>query len=111
MDTIWSEDVDNVLRIGKFLENIGVKNWGLTEEQTLAALNKFLRMDVPVLGGDVYFMERGHIEPCYDNWFCNRKKNENKIDFVKRSISKAEEYINDYRGSKFNKLFALVPDL
>jgi hypothetical protein len=111
MEFIWSEAIDSVLKVGQPLADIGVNNWGLTKEDALIALNEFLKVGIAVLGGDVYIMSGRNIEPSYNNWYCSREKDESNIDFIKRSILKAENYISNYTDTKNNTLFALVPEI
>jgi hypothetical protein len=91
------------------LADIGVNNWGLTKEDALKALNEFSKVGIAVLGGDVYIMSAGIIEPSYDNWYCSPNKDEEGIAFVNRSIATAESYISNYKKGKNTVLFALVP--
>ena len=94
MKTIWSITIDEILKIGKPLANVGVFNWALTKGQALEVLDKFLTLQIPILGGDVYENIDGKLQPNLDNWYCEPKKEEAKIDFMYRSIKKAKIYIN-----------------
>jgi len=111
MDTIWSKDSDAILRVGRSLEDIGVRNWALTKEQTLTALDQFEAEGIAILGGDVYEVQRECLQSNYDNWYCDREENESKSAFVSRSIAKARDYVTTYklkRGAEC--FFAIVPD-
>lgn len=112
MKNTWSENVDNILKCGIFLENLGIKNWALPEKNVLQALEKLFKIGVGVLGGDVYIIEKDStINPTYDSWYCNRENSEDDISFVSRSILRAKNYITNYQQEKSNKLFTLVPDV
>jgi len=109
MDTIWSKESDAILIVGRFLENIGVRNWALTKEQALIALDQFEAEGIAVLGGDVYETQEEGLQSNYDNWYCNRKENESKSEFVSRSVAKARDYINNYKLNR-TVFFAIVPE-
>lgn len=111
METIWSKKSDNILKVGFPLNDIGVLNWALTREQALSALDQFEVEGIPILGGDVYEMQGKVFQPNYNNWFCDREKNESKLDFVTRSITKARDYINSYKFNRDTKnFFSIVPE-
>lgn len=107
---VWSNKIDKILCKGMSLESIGVKNWSLSRPEALNALNQFLILEVPILGGDVCEIINGVLQYNYDNWYCDKLPNESNLDFVKRSIEKAREYIETYLIKRPNKIFfALVP--
>jgi len=109
MKTIWSETIDSILCVGVPLENIGVFNWALTKSQALKSLNKFLDLQICLLGGDVYENNNGVIRANYDNWYCDQLQGEEKNAYIKRSIEKAKDFIEAYKSKNMNiVLFALV---
>lgn len=111
MDTIWSKESDAILRVGRSLEDIGVRNWALTREQTLIALDQFGAEGIAILGGDVYEIQREGLQLNYDNWYCDRKDSESESSFVYRSIAKAREYITNYKLDQDKEcFFAIVPE-
>ncbi|SHI16580.1 Immunity protein 40 [Desulfofustis glycolicus DSM 9705] len=95
----WSENIKLILSSGFSLENIGVNNWALDNKQALEVLDEFERQGIAVLGGDVYEIVDGIPESNYDNWYCEQYDDEPFLDFSKRSIAKAREYINNYKQS------------
>lgn len=101
----WSEDVKAILSCGISLLKSGISNWALTENQSIHALNEFEKLNIPVLGGDVYEMIEGNLTSNYDNWYCNRNENEELNDFVTRSIIHAREYINNYTNPSGRETF------
>ncbi|HET9825991.1 MAG TPA: Imm40 family immunity protein [Chitinophagaceae bacterium] len=112
MEIVWSDRIDEVLRVGRQLNAIGLRNWALTKPQALIALEKFSEFGIPVLGGDVYENIEGVIRPNYDSWHCDPLSDEDKVNFIKRSISTAERYIQAYPIKDPNKIFfALVPEV
>ena len=90
---------ENILSIGVPLEKFGVQNFGLTREQALSVLDKFRCSGIAILGGDVYRISNGKLEPTYDNWYCDRENSENIDDYTRRSIQKANEFISSYSSS------------
>lgn len=109
---VWSTKVDEILSKGISLEPIGVKNWALSRQDALEALNQFLILQIPVLGGDVCELTKGNPEYNYDNWYCDRIPGESDLAFVNRSINKAKDYIISYNMEYRDKIFfALVPEV
>jgi hypothetical protein len=110
MTMVWSIKTDAILAVGKSLEDLGIRNWALEQDQALEALNQLAREGIAVLGGDVYLMQEGKLQVSYDNWYCERPLTEKEEDFVSRSIEVARTYIKNYRspldGPAF---FAIVP--
>lgn len=105
---VWSEDVDRVLRAGRFLEKWGVRNWALTREQALTAIDQLAEARIGVLGGDVWIARSSDLFATGDNWFSERRGDESEADFVERSLAHARAYIMNYRLSA-QPLFAIVP--
>jgi hypothetical protein len=112
METIWSKEIDTVLSIGRSLQDVGVRNWALTREKALYALDQLAKKGVAVLGGDVYMTSDGKIEPTYDNWYCDHEQGELDVVFIERSIAQARSYIYNYKETgKKNIYFAIVPKI
>lgn len=112
MEIVWSKEIDEVLSKGQSLGKIGIKNWALEKKLALETLNKFGKMQVPILGGDVYEIKDGNINYSNDNWYCDQMVGESSSDFTLRSIRKAKEYIENYPGDSTNEfLFVLVPEV
>jgi hypothetical protein len=97
--------IDKILKIGVSLKPIGVKNWALSKENALAVLEKFYELKMPILGGDVCEIDKGIINYNYDNWYCEKRKDEGHNEFVVRSIQEAEDYINNYKSDDIDKIF------
>lgn len=103
--------INEILKIGVSLELIGVKNWALSKEDAIKALDRFYELQIPILGGDVCENINGVIQYNYDNWYCDRQPNESRLDFASRSIGKAIDYINNYNSDNIEQLFfAFVPE-
>lgn len=103
--------INEILKIGVPLESIGVKNWALSKEDAIKALDRFYELQIPILGGDVCENINGIIQYKYDNWYCDRQPNESQLDFASRSIDKARDYINNYHSDNIEQIFfAFVPE-
>lgn len=110
MKNIWSNEVDPILSVGRSLKEVGVRNWALSREDSLAALTKFAELGIAVLGGDVYVVNGRFVESSYHSWYCSRDELESDSAYVERSISIARNYIVNYCASDGSVLFAIVPN-
>ena len=96
---------------GVSLESIGVKNWAFSKEDAIVVLDKYLELQIPILGGDVCVRSNEVIQYNYDNWHCDKVPDESNIDFVNRSIAVARNYISNYKMNNLeNIFFAFVID-
>jgi Immunity protein 40 len=101
---------DPILKVGIALDQIGIRNWGLTKSQALRALVEFEAMSMAVLGGDVYEAKDGLVRPQYANWYCDPLPSEPWPTFVTRSIAHCRSYIEKYKiDPAVEILFAIVP--
>lgn len=78
------------------LEEIGIDNYAFPY--------------VSILGGDVYLKRGSSIDISYDNWYCDKKEDEQDSVFVNRSCDVAETFIKEYKRKNIVKepLFAFV---
>jgi len=106
---IWSEKIDNILKVGVSLHSIGVDNWALTKSQAFDVIAKFKADGVPILGGDVYCERDNCIEISYDNWWCDATPGEAESEYVVRSNAVALEYVKNYLCNDEKILYAFVP--
>ena len=91
---------NSILNIGISLHQMGINNWALTKEQALLVLDTLKNKMIPVLGGDIYTIVNEFPIPSYDNWFCNKNKNETISDYSERSINIAIQYIKNYQSNQ-----------
>jgi hypothetical protein len=86
----------------------------LTKQEAIEALKFYRQIKVPVLGGDVFYLNRrGKINWTYDNWYYIRKKEETDVEYLERSINETIDYINKYKNDSFRNcifLFDIVYD-
>ena len=110
METVWSLKIDEVLKVGVNLNELGVNNWALNKSEALVVLDKLTKLGVSVLGGDVYEESQGIIQPNYDSWYCDELLEESKEEYVRRSIKEARSYIEKYNfRNAENIFFVFVP--
>ena len=74
----------------------------------LIAINKLARIGVPSSKRRCIGTNGGCIEKNYDGWECEFQSGEPIIDFIKRSMYQAIDYIEDYPTDP-NILFVLTP--
>lgn len=99
------KQIDELLKRGHYLSGVGINNWAFSKEGALEILNQFEELQVCILGGDVCELTNSIIQPNYDNWYCNRLSNEGDIEFSKRSIKKAKDYITNYNVNDSSQIF------
>ena len=108
MDIVWSSQADAILSGGRYLEDIGVRNWGFNQQQALIALTRLEIARIAVLGGDVYKETAGAIRHTLDNWHVETIAGEPNDVFVARSIARTRAYVSAYRSADAI-LFVIVP--
>lgn len=59
---------------------------------------------IPILGGDVYYIDKNYIHYTYDNWHIQRESNESYHSYLNRSINFSREYINKYTKANINEV-------
>lgn len=112
MKTVYTNKVDEMLSVGKWLGDNGIYNWALTKSQASDVLDKLYNSNIGVLGGDVCKDEEGYIWPNYDSWYSNHIPEESNEDFVTRSIKKSKDYIEQYKPYVTDIIyFTIVPDV
>ena len=64
-----------------------VINRALDKREALEALELFYNLEIPVLGGDVFYVkDNDEIDWTNDNWYIDQLENETDVQFLKRSI-------------------------
>ena len=111
MEMVWPEIIVEILKNGIPLREIGINNWALSKNETLEAIDKFKKLGIPVLGGDVCQKIDSVMRLSYDNWYCNKNEEETIEEFTIRSCKKAKTYIEVFPINKPGKTyFVIVPD-
>lgn len=105
-------DISKIEKINTFLRNKGydlrkIKGYSddnviskaLSKEDALNALDLYCYLEIPILGGDVFYLNQNKdIYWTHDNWYINQLENENDTQFLKRSIEESRNYINSYNN-------------
>ena len=111
MRSIILSEVNEILKAGHSLSEIGVNNWALPYDKALNALPQFEKWGIPVLGGDVCESIDGIFQYTCDNWYCDQEDTESNSDFVIRSVEKAKTFILNFKTEYADRTsFALVLD-
>ena len=93
------------------LRNLGINAYGFPKKQALNIISKFLKNNVPILGGDVYCLNKGIITNSYDNWYCNLETGESQKHFAERSCYIAKQYIENYpENNNIENIFSIVTE-
>ncbi len=82
----------------------------LNENEALQALDLYYKLEIPVLGGDVFYLDQNReIDWTHDNWYFQKEEGED--DFLKRSIDGSANFIKNYQNTSFKNctfLFDIV---
>ncbi len=89
------------------LDSLGVVGTAYTRDEALLIAKEYRNTGIPILGGDVYLLEKRGIKSTSDSWYCDRNKSENLNDYITRSYNVADDYIRKY-PSDANCLFGFV---
>ena len=91
------------------LTAIGIDGFAFSKDEALKVAEEYCNSNKPILGGDVYLYENGHIEPTYANWYCERNSSETPYDYTIRSYHVTIDYISKFPDNA-NFLFGFVID-
>ena len=93
------------------LRHLGINAYAFPMKQVLNIISKFLKNNVPILGGDVYCLNKGIITNSYDNWYCNLETGESQKHFAERSSYIAKQYIKNYpENNKIENIFSIITE-
>ena len=60
----------------------------------------YLKLEIPVLGGDVFYLDQNkEIDWTRDNWYFQKEEGED--EFLKRSIDGSANFIKNYQNTSF----------
>jgi len=57
MELVWSQRADRVLAVGEWLGASGIRNWALTRQEALTALDALERDGIGILGIAIAVLE------------------------------------------------------
>lgn len=93
------------------LRHLGINAYAFPKKQALNIISKLLKNNVPILGGDVYCLNKGIITNSYDNWYCNLETGESQKRFAERSCYIAKQYIENYpENNNIENIFSIVTE-
>lgn len=93
---------------GQALDNINIITKALTREEALETVRFYAELEIPILGGDVFYLDKeGKIDWTYDNWYFMRTVEESDVEYLKRSIIETELYIKNYHNVSFKNCIFL----
>lgn len=81
---------------GRSLSSLNIRGRALQRIDALDAVKVLRSLELPILGGDVYFERDGLIEPAYCNWHAEKLDEESFSDFVERSCEITQSYIERF---------------
>jgi len=83
---------------------------GLSRRDALEAVKILRRANLPILGGDVYFLRGDKLNVAIpNNWFTQPDPSEDSASYFRRSWEKAETYIENFpEPADAEVLFSLV---
>lgn len=64
------------------------------------------KINIPILGGDVLILN-DYLEYTGDNWYCEKNTDESEVDYISRSLTISETYLNYYNFLP-NKVYYVV---
>ncbi|WP_419785787.1 Imm40 family immunity protein [Pseudodesulfovibrio sp.] len=99
-----------LLSSGVALHSSGINNWAFKKNQALLVLDEIRKINVPILGGDVFLFEDELLVPASENWFCDQLNKETYDEYVLRSINVAKSYIEKMQLNGRVPYFVLVPE-
>ena len=105
---VFSDRIDSILGVGRFLLSEGVRNWALTKSKALVALAELDAEEVSVSGGGVFVELGGRIRYTRDAWYCDPKADETAEAFIRRSIAEARRFITEYPENGENPIFFTI---
>ncbi|HHU26375.1 MAG TPA: hypothetical protein GXZ56_07130 [Bacteroidales bacterium] len=100
---IFYQDKGRDLKKIKGYSEDDVINRALDKREALEALELFYNLEIPVLGGDVFYVkDNDEIDWTNDNWYIDQLENETDVQFLKRSIEESRNYVNSYNNPFLN---------
>lgn len=105
MPPVYSVEADAILSVGVWL-GPEHRNWALTKEQALAAIDRLCDANYILLGGDVLNGPEKNFSHACDNWYFQQSCPPDAGDLSSSSF-KASSYVKNYPAE--DAYFVLVP--
>lgn len=98
-----------ILKNSISLEKFGINDLAWAKKEAEDLIVSIMKDDIGILGGDVYIINAGRLDPLYDNWSCEVRMSESTEEYFSRSKAEALNYISKYPISpKENVVFAII---
>lgn len=82
---------------------VGCYEIGFTRENALLIATEIRQENIPIIGGDVYYLNNGEINVAYDHWDCSEKEDDETLrQYIERSYQATIDYITKYREERFS---------
>ena len=89
------------------LMELGIHDVAFSRNDTIKIINRLEKELLPILGGDVFLIEQGHVNgPISNSWYCEREYDESWYTFVRRSCEMAIHAVLNEKAK--NALFEIV---
>ena len=87
------------------LKEYGINSFGFYRKDALKIIDLLEEMDVPILGGDVYRIDKNKFVPTYDSWSAD----DSRFPLSQYSARLSRRYITSYKETiDGNFLYVLV---
>lgn len=89
---------------------VGIDRNGYYRHDAIRLINFMLNNVVPIIGIDVFLLKNNILTftDSYDNWYCDRIKNETFSQFTQRSCANAMRFINSYNSKGAIPIFDIT---
>lgn len=87
---------EKILERAIYLDKYGLNDLAWTKEDAQTLIRAVMKDRIGILGGDLYQLNHGRVEPLYDNWSCEPRGNEEEEEYYSRSKIESLSYIDSY---------------
>lgn len=95
----YNEIPCSIKELGYSLSDLGINEYAWRKNEILKIIQIFREKGIPVLGGDVYELHDRRIQATCDSWYT---EDEEKKDYIERSLEKTRLYIEEYENLNGN---------
>ncbi|ARN76060.1 Imm40 family immunity protein [Oceanicoccus sagamiensis] len=98
-----------IVSCGVPLNRLGEKSWALSKYQALKALHQLKLEGAVIIGGDMYQLSDGELQPNGDSWYFERFCGESDEEFSQRTVDCTFNYLVEYEHpNKLETYFAFI---
>ena len=88
--------IDQIKKTSFSLVEFGINDLAWKREEALEVIKSIMGLQIAIIGGDVYKIEKDRLIPLGDNWHCEPYANETADQFYLRSKRTSLAYIEKY---------------